>query len=152
METCRHIADQLSRTFDGAAWHGDSIMQLLSDIDAEHAANKSLQNIHSIWEIVLHLIAWEEIAIQCLQGQAYIMIHGEDDWPPVKAATPEAWHATVQQLKDNSSTLDILIANFQEESLHEQVPGQEFSYYQLFHGLVQHNLYHAGQIGILKKL
>ena len=152
METCRHIADQLSRTFDGQAWHGDSLMRLLSDIDAHHAAKKSLQNIHSIWEIVLHLIAWEQVAVKCLQGQPYTMIHEEDDWPPVRPADAEAWHTTVQLLADNTSTLTSLIADFQEQQLHDQVPGQTFTYYQLFHGLVQHNLYHAGQIGILKKL
>ena len=152
METCEHIANQLSRASDGHAWHGDSLMQLLSDIDAQQAANKTLQNIHSIWEIVLHIIAWEQVAITCLEGQPYTMIHGEDDWPPVNTPSPDAWQSTVQNLRDSTSALNALIIDFQERRLHEPVSGQPFTYYQLFHGLVQHNLYHAGQIGILKKL
>ena len=152
METCAYIADQLVRTFGGQAWHGDSVMQILSDIGPQQAARKSLQNIHSIWEIVLHIIAWEQVVVQCLQGNPYTKIHGEDDWPPVKEVTSDAWRVALQLLTETTSTLNALISSFPEHQLHEKVPGQTRTYYQLFHGVVQHNLYHAGQIGILKKL
>lgn len=152
METCAHIAGQLTRTFDGQAWHGDSITRILAGIQPQQAAQKPLQNVHSIWEIVLHIIAWEQVVVKCLQGIPYTPVRGENDWPPVKENTADAWEAAVKLLTDTTSTLHGLIGSFPEQQLHTPVPGKSFTYYQLFHGVVQHNLYHAGQIGILKKL
>ena len=53
------IADQLRRAFDGTAWHGPSLMELLDDVDAATAAAKPLAKVHSIWELVLHVAAWD---------------------------------------------------------------------------------------------
>jgi hypothetical protein len=53
------IADQLRRAFDGSAWHGPALLELLEDVDAATAAAKPLAHVHSIWELVLHIAVWD---------------------------------------------------------------------------------------------
>src|SRR5216684_1939280 len=62
------IADQLRRAFEGAAWHGPALLELLDDVDAATAAAKALPNVHSIWELVLHVAVWDAAACRRLAG------------------------------------------------------------------------------------
>ena len=151
METIEQIADQLQRTFDGAAWHGDAMLQILQHITPEQAASRPLPQAHTIWELVLHIAAWEEVLLKSLCGEPYIMLHDEDDWPPVRDASAAAWMAAVERLNAITTQLVGAMRSFQESRLHETISGQNFTFYIAMHGVVQHNLYHAGQIAILKK-
>src|SRR6266853_1935870 len=63
------IADQLRRAFDGTAWHGPSLMELLDGVDAATAAAKPLAKVHSIWELVLHIAAWDAAGYRRLSGE-----------------------------------------------------------------------------------
>ena len=56
------LADQLRRAFDGSAWHGPALIELLQDVDAATAAAKPLPEVHSIWELVLHIAVWDSAA------------------------------------------------------------------------------------------
>jgi hypothetical protein len=152
MNTLEHIADQVARTYNGAAWHGDSITRILDGVDAPKAFHKPFQTIHSIWEIALHIIAWEQVVLKSLQGATYTMLHGEDDWPLVKEPNQEAWQATLKDLEETTAMLKKAMVSFPETKLHEQVPGQNFTFYIALEGITQHNLYHMGQIAILKKM
>ncbi|MGH8163979.1 MAG: hypothetical protein ACREP1_06565, partial [Rhodanobacteraceae bacterium] len=59
-ETAR-IADQLRRVYEGHAWLGPSLKELLSGIDEAHAARRPIPHVHTIWELVLHITAWMRI-------------------------------------------------------------------------------------------
>ena len=151
METLQQIADQLQCSFDGAAWHGDAVLQILQNITPEQAASRPLPQAHTIWELVLHIGAWEGVLLKSLRGEPYIMLHDEDDWPPVRDTSAAAWMAAVEWLKTTTMQLVEAMRSFQESRLHETIPGQNFTFYVAMHGVVQHNLYHTGQIAILKK-
>jgi uncharacterized damage-inducible protein DinB len=150
METKR-LASQLRRSYEGIAWHGPSLRELLEGVTAERAAAKPVPGAHSIWELVHHIEAWELTALTTLQGQPYVSITGDEDWPPVRETTAEAWKAAMERLQSTSSKLVETIRSTDDAKLGEMVEGKEFNYYFLLHGIVQHNLYHAGQIAILKK-
>lgn len=151
METLEQIADQLQRAFDGAAWHGDAMLQILRNITPEQAACRPLPQAHTIWELVRHIAAWEDVLLKSLRGEPYVMLHGDDDWPPVGDASAAAWMAEIERLKTITTQLIEAMRSFPESRLHETIPGQNFTFYVALHGVVQHNLYHAGQIAILKK-
>jgi uncharacterized damage-inducible protein DinB len=59
MNEVQRIVDQLRRAFEGEAWHGPAVMQILEGITAAQAAAHPASGAHSIWEIVLHIAAWE---------------------------------------------------------------------------------------------
>ena len=151
-ETAR-LADQIRRAFDGEAWHGDSLMEILQGVDAAMAAAHPIKNAHSIWELVLHIAAWDGAVLKRTGGTA-IGLRREQNFPPVKDTSEAAWRNTIEQAKRTHNELVKAVAAFPDARLAEQVPGKTESYYNFFYmfsGIVQHDLYHAGQIALLKK-
>jgi uncharacterized damage-inducible protein DinB len=145
------IADQLRRAFYGAAWHGPSLRELLEDIDAAAAGAKPLPDAHSIWELLLHVAVWDGVAARRLQG-AKCQPTGIKNFPGVpKRPTEAAWRKAVARTKQTHDALVKTVAALPESRLRERVPGKRYSFLHMLHGVVQHELYHAGQIAILKK-
>jgi uncharacterized damage-inducible protein DinB len=145
------IADQLRRAFDGEAWHGPALLELLKDIDAPTAAAKPLPDVHSIWELVLHVAAWDNAGLRRLAGEK-AQLKGTANFPLVPdPPTEEAWRSTVMSITRRHKKLVESVANLSEKRLRSQVPGKDYDFYHMFHGIAQHELYHAGQIAILKK-
>jgi len=145
------IADQLRRAFEGNAWHGPALSEILSDVTSEQAAKKPLCAAHSIWEIVLHIAVWESAVRRRLVGEVIDELPPEEDWPPVKDTSENAWQSILESLKQGNRQLQQAISEFRDERLSEPVPAKGYSMYVMLHGVVQHDLYHAGQIAILKK-
>jgi uncharacterized damage-inducible protein DinB len=144
------IADQLRRAFDGSAWHGPALLELLGDVDAATAAAKPFDDVHSIWELVLHIEAWDEAASVRLAGHIS-QPTGEDNFPPVCEATDAAWLETIHAAKRTHAALIKTVTALPNSRLRDRVPGKRYDFYHMLHGIVQHELYHAGQIALLKK-
>ncbi len=90
MTETHRINSQLKRAYQGEAWHGPSLRELLDGVSAKQAAAKTVPNAHSIWELVKHIIAWEQIVKQRLEGKAVNSIPDEVNFPPVTDASEEA--------------------------------------------------------------
>jgi uncharacterized damage-inducible protein DinB len=144
------IAEQLRRAFAGDAWHGPALLELLEDVDAATAAAKPITDVHSIWELALHIAVWDAAASRRLAGEKW-QPEGLDNFPLVPKPTEAAWRKTVAQVKRTHDVLLKTVAALPESRLRDRVPGKKYDFYHLLHGVVQHELYHAGQIAILKK-
>jgi uncharacterized damage-inducible protein DinB len=151
MEEARRIRHQLKIGYSGKAWHGPSLKENLEGITAEMAARHPIPGSHSIWELLLHITAWERETAAVLTGKDYVTLAGAEDWPPVTDSSEEAWKAALASLETTHQTLVDEVRKLSDESLETQVPGREFTFYVLLHGVIQHNLYHGGQIALLKK-
>jgi uncharacterized damage-inducible protein DinB len=152
MSEIERILDQLQRACEGNAWHGPAVQELLKGMSARQAAAQSIPAGHSIWEIVLHMTAWQDVARRRLVGELVIDLPPELDWPPVPDKSETAWQQTVERLTQSKQQLYRAISQLDDERLSDPVPGKDYSVYVLLHGVIQHNLYHAGQIAVLKKL
>jgi DinB superfamily len=97
IETTR-IADQLRRAFDGEAWHGPALLEILDGVTAAVAAARPLPDAHSIWEIVRHIAVWDDVARRRMAG-AVVQPTPEEDWPAVGETSAEAWPRTLDHLK-----------------------------------------------------
>ena len=150
LDEMARIADLLDRAGDGDAWHGPSLTALLADIPAKRAAAHPIPGAHSIWELVRHIAVWERVVARRLGGER-VEPTTEEDWPPVPAPTTGAWKRDVDDLQRARGELRGALLAFDERRLDERVPGRDHSYYVMAHGAVQHDLYHAGQIAILKR-
>jgi uncharacterized damage-inducible protein DinB len=153
MSECARLADQIRRAFEGEAWHGDSVLEILSGVNAKTASARPISNAHSIWELVLHISAWDNITIRRANGEA-VQPSDDENFPPVKDTSDAAWERTLDAVKTTHSDLVKTVAAFPDARLGDQVPGKSQSYYNffyLFSGIVQHELYHAGQIVLLNK-
>jgi uncharacterized damage-inducible protein DinB len=142
------IADQLHRAYRGAAWHGPSLKAILTDVTEDRAATRPASGAHSIWEIVLHITAWLRIGRERLTAPEARTVSDEEDWPE----PGRSWTETLAALETEERALEEAILHFPEERLQERAPAAEpQTFYVLLHGVVQHTLYHAGQIMVLNK-
>jgi uncharacterized damage-inducible protein DinB len=144
------IADQLRRAFDGSAWHGPSLLELLEGVDAAMAAARPLPKVHSIWELVLHIAVWDNAASRRLSGEK-CQPTGLANFPRVSAPTESGWRKAVAETRRIHEALVKTVAALPDSRLGERVPGKRYDFSHMLYGVVQHELYHAGQIAVLKK-
>jgi len=146
------ILDQLKRAFEGPAWHGPSIKEVLNGVTAEQAHQRAQLNAHSIWELVHHIAVWADVGRRRLEGDpAEVPISSPEDWPPAEDVSGAAWEKAKQALEHGHQALADAISRVPESRLDEPILEGKSSVYVTLHGVIQHDLYHAGQIAILKK-
>src|SRR5580700_9683698 len=92
------IADQLRRAFDGEAWHGDSLFQILDGVTAAQAAARPITPAHTIWELVLHIAAWDGAVLRRLGGVA-VTVSAAENFPPVTDTSDVAWRKTLADVR-----------------------------------------------------
>ena len=151
MSEIKRIKSQLRRAFEGEAWHGPSVLELLKDVTAEQAAAHPVAGAHSIWELALHIATWERYARRRIAEATALEPTDEENFPTVRDTSEQAWRATVEEITRNHAELLETVAALDDEKLFEIVPGKPYSVYFMLHGVIQHDLYHAGQIALLKK-
>jgi uncharacterized damage-inducible protein DinB len=149
-EEVLRLLDQMDRMFSGDAWHGPPVWEVLQGVTAEEAASHPVPTAHNIWETVLHLSAWMDTPRIRIEGEA-LELTAEEDWPAVDDTSEDAWVAALHQLRSSFMRLSQAVSDLDDARLEQIVPGQEYSHYVLLHGVVQHNLYHLGQIALLAK-
>lgn len=145
------IVDQMERAFEGDAWHGSSISEILACITADQAAAHPIPEAHSIWQIVLHTSVWQRTVRERLQGKPIEALPDDEDWPPVTDISTPAWTAAARELRSEYELLREEALLWRDRDLGETTEGQRYTVYEMLHGVIQHNLYHAGQIALLKK-
>jgi uncharacterized damage-inducible protein DinB len=156
------IEDQLRRAFEGEAWHGPSVLEAMRDVSPDLAAAHPIAGAHSIWEITLHLAATYRLVLRRLDGNG-ARLTPEEDWPPVPLSSTEgpplpqpqpgaSWSEAVSALTRLNEDLRRAVSRFPARKLDEplvvEVP---YSAYTQFIGITQHDLYHAGQVVLLKR-
>ena len=144
------IRDQLERAFTGNAWHGPSVLEVLENVTAAQAAMRPITGAHTIWELVLHIRAWENACRRRLEGDR-AELPDQEDWEEINSTDDQAWESTVKSLKESHQRLIEAIGKIADTRLDEPILEGMPSTYITLHGAVQHDLYHAGQIAILKK-
>jgi uncharacterized damage-inducible protein DinB len=151
------IVDQLQRAYNGDAWYGPSVRAALEGVGARQAAERPEPTAHTICEIVLHMTAWtREVTRRLRAGVARDPEEG--DWPAVTAADDDDWRAIVAALDAATEELARAISVLDDGQLEDRIGdvrdralGSGVSRYVTLHGLIQHHVYHAGQISLLKK-
>ena len=155
MTELQRLADQHHRIFTGDAWHGPALREILKDVTAKQAAAHPVAGAHSIWELVLHIAAWVAIVDAAIHGKPLPSHSAKNikqlDWPPVRKTDAAAWRQAQQQVYAAAEMLRRSIRGFNPKRLREKVPGRNYDFGYALPGIVQHTLYHAGQIALLKK-
>jgi len=145
------LEEQLRRAFERDAWHGPSVLETLQGVTAEQAHAHPIAGAHSIWEVVLHLSYTYRVVLRRIRGDG-TPIRAEEDWPVVPPATEADWQEAVGALRRVNAELRDAVRAFPAGRLDEPlVPDPPYTAYTQFIGITQHDLYHAGQISLLKR-
>lgn len=147
----QRAAQAIERSLSGPMWHGPALFDLVGDVTAEQAAARPVPGAHTIWELVLHIITWNEIVRERLHSPTPVGAAPERDWPKVTDTSAEAWRDTVERLKEANRLLADDVRALPEERLEAPVPGRDYAVAAMLVGIVEHDAYHGGQIAILKK-
>lgn len=157
MSELLRIIDELQREHEDDPWHGSPLRAILGGITHQQAASRPIPTAHSIWELVLHITAWKDEVRRRLGG-APAREPEEGDWPDVGDPTADRWRAALDRLEAVHRQLVTAIRELPEQMLlaptndpRDRATGAGVPYYVLLHGIVQHDVYHAGQIALLKK-
>jgi len=147
MRAIERILDQLNRAWGGPSWTGVDIRPLLDDVTDAQARAHPLPNVHSIIELACHMTATMDLVTYRLAGNPKELT-SEEDWRDV---TQLPWADAVEEMENAESHLSDAVARLSVDDLDRIVAGRDYTTYVMVHGVIQHNLYHAGQIAILKK-
>jgi uncharacterized damage-inducible protein DinB len=151
MGEIQRIEEQLQRAFEGGAWHGPGVLELLAGVTGPQAAARPVAAAHSIWEITLHVATWKSVVARRVKGEVVKDVPPELDWPPVTAIGEKDWLDALGRLRAAHRDLRAALLALEDSQLDERpYPEASIRYVQL-HGVIQHDLYHAGQIALLKK-
>jgi len=147
-----YLANLIKRTVTGPAWHGPALDQVLTGVTASRAAAYSIGGAHSIWELVLHVASWAEITRARLLGERIADPPAEQDWPVVGSTDDAAWNAALERMRSAYRALAHDVRHLDPATLHDKIVGLDYSRWVMLHGVVEHGIYHAGQIALLKKI
>jgi uncharacterized damage-inducible protein DinB len=150
MTEMERILDQYQRTWDGDAWHGPSLREVLRDVTASEANARPIAGSHTIAEIVQHLAYWRWAAGERVAGKLVSTGHDEQ-WPPVRDASESAWRESLTLLESRQQTLIETLRKLKDDQLTQPIAGRDYNLYVQLHGNLQHDIYHLGQIALLKR-
>ena len=148
----------LRRSFDGNAWHGPSLREVLDGVDAAAALQQPVASAHSVWELTHHLMAWTREVTRRLRGATADM-PAEGNWVDATDVSEEAWRRLRASLDAARDELMTALAELPADRLDDRVrelqldgsPGGEVTLRLMLIGLAEHNAYHGGQITLLRK-
>jgi uncharacterized damage-inducible protein DinB len=145
------VVNQLKLAFDGEAWHGPALMEILADVDATTAATRPISTAHSIWELVLHVAAWERVIITRIVEGKVMTLSDEKNFGHIEHVSEAAWRQALDTLQRNHQELIRVASQLTEQQLTNPVPGKDYNLLFMLEGAVQHAAYHGGQIALLKR-
>ena len=150
MSEIDRITAHYDEVMHGSAWHGDPAWQILEGISPEVASTRTVPEAHTIWEIVMHMIFWEEVATDRLAGKRAGLIE-ERNFPAMPEATLDNWSKTLDELRDSNRRFREALAKLDDAKLNDLSAAGKRTFHEEAHGLIEHHVYHLGQIALLKK-
>lgn len=149
MNEVDNIVNEMRRAFEGEAWHGPALFEILDGYTPEKAAQRA-NATHSAWEIARHVGVWIPTIGRRLRGEI-VVLSPEEDWPSVGTTSPEAWARLRETIEKDYRALVEDVRQLSANALQARVAGRDYDIAFMLHGLVQHVAYHGGQLSLLAK-
>ena len=144
MTQTQRIADSYRAVTTKGAWYGPTLAELIAKTSPDEAVRPPIPGAHSISTLLQHLLLWNERVRKSCEGTAMPRWDAEKEW----AEPPIPWNELVARWNQSRDLLEESIRNFPMEDLGKQVPGRDYPYETLLPGIVQHTIYHSGQIAM----
>ncbi|MEO7044650.1 MAG: DinB family protein [Ferruginibacter sp.] len=151
MKETKRTAKLFEDLYDGDPWIGVTIHETLKNITPEQAARKLQPQLNSIWQITNHIISWRENVLKRLKGEV-ITTPTNNYMASIFDTSETAWQQTIERMQQSHEQWIPFLKAFDKEDLEEKYKGNDMSYYEHIHGILQHDCYHLGQIVFLTKV
>jgi hypothetical protein len=142
----------LDEAFDARAWHGTNLRGSLRGLTARQAAWRPGPRRHNIWEIAVHAAYWKYRVRRVITGEdrGSFSLKGSN-WFPRDRTDAQAWRCDLELLVDQHRSLRTAVETVAPTRL-GSLRGKRYTLGALIRGIAAHDLYHAGQIQLLKRL
>lgn len=143
----------LKDIYDGESWYGESIIYNIQNISSEQAFYRPIPEAHSIAELIAHMTAWRQLLLKRLQGDTLFSVEQEDsfNWKRIDPNPETAWKSLLRALDDNQTQLLAALETKEDAFLNETVAQRDYAFRVFIRGIIQHDIYHLGQIVLLAK-
>lgn len=144
----------IDQAYDRRSWHGTNLRGSIRCITVRQAAWRPAPGRHNIWELVVHAAYWKYAVARRFTGEqrGSFPLKGSNWFPRPQIASESEWRADVQLLDQMHRSLREAVRNLSPRELSRTPKGSKVSHEFLLTGIAAHDLYHAGQIQLLKKL
>ena len=143
----------LQNVLSGEPWFDRSVYSLLEEIDTSKIYTKPDENSHSLADLLYHLLTWAEFTLKSLERAREEEIRAIEklDWRKIDPAI-HSWKKGLNELKSVHEKIILVLKDKDDEFLSEKVEFRKYNFRVLLNGLIEHNIYHLGQIAYVKKL
>jgi hypothetical protein len=149
------LLEILARAYDRRSWHGTNLRGSIRGLDAAIASRRPAPGRHNIWELVVHAAYWKYVVRRRLAGEkrGSFVLGGSDWFPrPVGDRDDAAWKRDLALLAAMHTALVEVVAAQSDPELDRMAQGRSATRFELIAGVAAHDLYHAGQIQLIKRL
>jgi uncharacterized damage-inducible protein DinB len=150
----QYIIKSFESTLGGQPWFGRGVYEILEEVNETKATEKPNENVHSLMELLWHMNTWAEFTLGGLENRSVDEMKKIEalDWRDIDPKT-HTWKKGMEQLKaSHKRIVELLTEKKDDNFLSDIVPNREYNYRFLLNGLIQHNIYHLGQVAFLKKM
>jgi hypothetical protein len=154
MNTTELLLAAIDEAYDKASWHGTNLRGSLRGVTIEQAAWRSSRSAHNIWELAIHAAYWKYDIRRRLTGAMTrsFALDGSNFWSRPVEGTAKEWKSDLALLEAEHRKLRDAVAAFPLKRWTSKAPGKPFNFEGLVRGVAAHDIYHAGQIQLLKTL
>lgn len=147
------IIRNLQNTLSGEPWFGRAIYPILEEADKSEVYSKPNNTGHSLIELLYHMITWAEFCLKQLENTSPQEVKEVEsrDWQEIDPKN-HSWKNEMSEFRKNHEQIISILETKEDSILKEIVPGREFNFRFMLNGLIQHNIYHLGQIAYLNKM
>lgn len=148
------LINRLQMAFDGKPWYGDALWDVLERIDLTVLNLRPPNAKNSIARLLQHVVNWRLFVLKKLEADADfdIEINSKEDWPEVWISSKEEWETLKDRLKDTQLKMIDLLSLKEDDFLQKIVLGKPYTYRFLIEGIIEHDIYHLGQMALLAKI
>jgi hypothetical protein len=144
----------LDQAYDHKAWHGTTLRGSLRGVSAEQAAWRPGEGRHNIWELAVHAAYWKYTVLRRIEGmeRGSFPLEGSNWFTRPVELSEKAWKADLRLLQEMHEKLRAAVGKVKEAELEKAVDGGKILLVDLLLGIAAHDLYHAGQVQLVKRL
>lgn len=148
------LLQMIDQAFDRQSWHGTNLRGSVRRVTAAQAAWRPAPERHNIHELIVHAAYWKYAVRRRLTGEkrGSFPLTGSDWFLRPSEPDPALWKEDLALLADMHRSLRSVVSEIEPATLDRITPGAKVSNLKLITGVAAHDLYHAGQIQLLKRL
>lgn len=148
----KNIIRQLNEIQEGSLWFDQCFKDKIGTLSDAEAFTRPTPQVHSVAEHISHILEWRKECLLRFKGQRTDLMNSPDDWKDNMELQKMGWANLKNLLYESTATLINALQNQDDSYLETMFADTDYNFHYIIEGIIQHDLYHLGQIGVTIKL